>query len=277
MARLMQIRFTSSTSNRRPYGGDRATIRCSPHPKVRNFSARLASTISATTITYSLQHRDHVHRLDAGNSCLGDNGCVHLFRFLTSPAGQKYRNSITELYLTSNEIGAKGLQALSAYLSGNEVLRELCLSGNPLATDPDTVIAFAAALNTSRLCTLHLIHNGELSDDFVSLFLPQLTTPYLRQLNMSAIGMTRMSVPVIIKYVSSAVCRLEGLQCNANSLTLPGARDIVSAIEEHNYSLWKVTLDDLHIDTDHDGEERMQAWQGTLDSVCRRNSQMKKK
>lgn len=55
---------------------------------------------------------------------------------------------------------------------------------------------------------------------------------------------------------------MDRLQCNANSLTLPGAREIISAIERENYSLFKVNLDDLHIDElDGDGEERTLAWQ----------------
>lgn len=69
-------------------------------------------------------------------------------------------------------------------------------------------------------------------------------------------------VPTIIEYVASPRCRLDQLQCNANSLTLPGAREIINAIEHENYSLFKVNLDDLHIDEyDGDGEERTLAWQ----------------
>jgi hypothetical protein len=55
---------------------------------------------------------------------------------------------------------------------------------------------------------------------------------------------------------------LDRLQCNANSLTLPGARKVISAIESDNHSLVKVNLEDLHInDYDSNGEERILAWQ----------------
>lgn len=59
--------------------------------------------------------------------------------------------------------------------------------------------------------------------------------------------MTQATVPILANYVRSTRCRLERLQCNANSLTLSGARNIVNAIEE-NYSFRNVRLDDLHLD-----------------------------
>jgi len=89
--------------------------------------------------------------------------------------------------------------------------------------------------------------------------------------------MTRAIVPTLADYVRSTRCRLERLQCNANSLTLSGACSIVSAIEE-NYSLRNVRLDDLHID-DHAAvvaaEDRTMGWQAcnrALSVVLQRNS-----
>ena len=70
-----------------------------------------------------------VHRLSLGTSSLGDAGCARLFEFLTSLAGFRFRESVTELFLTKNEIGAQGLLAVATFLKGNMVLRELCLSG----------------------------------------------------------------------------------------------------------------------------------------------------
>lgn len=89
--------------------------------------------------------------------------------------------------------------------------------------------------------------------------------------------MTRAIVPTLADYVRSPRCRLERLQCNANSLTLSGARRIVSAMEE-NYSLRNVKLDDLHID-DHAvavaAEDRTIGWKvcnRALCAVLQRNS-----
>lgn len=82
--------------------------------------------------------------------------------------------------------------------------------------------------------------------------------------------MTQAIVPTLADYVRSNRCRLDHLHCNANSLTLSGARTIVSAIEE-NYSLRKVRLDDLHIDV----EDRTIGWQWcnrALSVVLQRNS-----
>ena len=106
-------------------------------------------------------------------------------------------------------------------------------------------------------------------------FLPRLATRYLRQLDMSAIDMTRAVVPIIVDYVKSPMCRLDRLQCNANSLTLPGARSIINAIEQFNYTLGKVNVDDLHMDEDDgDAEDRAIAWQESwriLSSATHRN------
>lgn len=77
----------------------------------------------------AIRKRQVVHRLYLGASSLGDTGCVRLFEFLTSPAGLHCREGLTELFLTKNEIGAQGLLAVAAFLRGNMVLRELCLSG----------------------------------------------------------------------------------------------------------------------------------------------------
>ncbi|KAG1826609.1 hypothetical protein EV424DRAFT_1471522 [Suillus variegatus] len=240
----------SSQKIRHHYDDDPATVRSVNHRRLKSVSARLASTIAARNIINAIHRREIVHRLDIGNSSMGDEGCVQLFNFLDSPAGRTCKNSLTELYLTRNGIGGKGLLAVSKFIRDNDVLRELCLSG-------DVIAQFTTALNSSRLCTLQLIHNGTLSDTFIRAFLPSLNARYLRQLGLSATNITRVVVPTIIEYVASPRCRLDRLQCNANSLTLPGAREIINAIEHENYSLFKVNLDDLHIDEyDGDGEER---------------------
>ncbi|KAG1753601.1 uncharacterized protein EDB91DRAFT_1285865 [Suillus paluster] len=265
----------SSPKIRHSFDKDPATVRSVNHQRLKSVSARLASTIAARNLISIIQRREIVHRLDIGDSSLGDEGCVQLFDFLDSSAGQRCKNSLTELYLTKNGIGGKGLLAVSKFIKDNDVLRELCLSGNPLSTDADVIAQFTTALNSSRLCTLQLIHNGSLSDTFVRAFLPSLSTRYLRQLDLSAINITRVVVPTIIEYVTSPRCRLDRLQCNANSLTLPGAREIISAIECKNYSLFKANLDDLHVD-EHDGdsEERTLAWQEgwrILNNAAQRN------
>lgn len=79
--------------------------------------------------------------------------------------------------------------------------------------------------------------------------------------------------------MTSPRCRLDRLQCNANSLTLLGARKIINAIESKNYSIVKVNLEDLHvIEHDVDGEERTLAWQEgwrILNNAMQRNMRSK--
>ncbi|KAH0826606.1 hypothetical protein J3R83DRAFT_4969 [Lanmaoa asiatica] len=275
----MQLKLSSRSSPRwrHKYDQDPATICSTVNYRLQNISPRLASSLAVNAIISAIRRRQVVHRLYLGTSSLGDAGCVRLFEFLTSPAGLRCREGLTELFLTKNEITAQGLLAVAAFLRGNTVLRELCLSGNPLTTDPGVIAEFASALNSSRLCTLQILHSSSLGDSFAQVFLPQLTTPYLRELDLSAINMTRAIVPTLADYVRSTRCRLERLQCNANSLTLTGARRIVSAIEE-NSSLRCVRLDDLHIDDQAAAvvaEDRTIGWQGcnrALSAVLQRNS-----
>ncbi|KAL4066983.1 hypothetical protein V8B97DRAFT_1874322 [Scleroderma yunnanense] len=271
----MRIRLFSQKS-RHKYDEDPATVSSTTVNRgIRSISTRLASSLSVNAIIRTIRRRGIVHRLYLGNSSLGDAGCVRLFEFLDSPAGRECRECLTELFLTQNDIGPRGLLAVTKFLRNNTVLRELCLSGNPLTRDPGVIADFVTALNSSRLCTLQLLHSSFLSDPFVQAFLPRLATPYLRQLDMSAINMTRAVVPVIVEYVKSPLCRLERLQCNANSLTLPGARTIINAIDQFNYTLGKVNVDDLHMDEDDgDAEDRAIAWQESwriLSSTTHRN------
>ncbi|KAG8216851.1 hypothetical protein J3R82DRAFT_7114 [Butyriboletus roseoflavus] len=272
----MQLKLSRSIW-RHKYDQDPATVCSAINYRLQNISPRLASTLAVNSIIGAIRKRQVVHRLYLGAGSVGDAGCIRLFEFLASPAGLHCREGLTELFLTSNKIGAQGLLAVAAFLRGNTVLRELCLSGNPLTTDPDVIAEFASALNASRLCTLQILHSNSLGDSFAQVFLSQLTTPYLRELDLSATSMTRAIVPTLADYVRSTRCRLERLQCNANSLTLSGARRIVSAIEE-NYSLRNVKLDDLHID-DHAvavaAEDRTIGWQvcnRALSAVLQRNS-----
>ncbi|KAF9234254.1 hypothetical protein BU15DRAFT_79211 [Melanogaster broomeanus] len=271
----MRIRLSSSKWQH-TYEQDPATICSAVNRTLHNISPRLASTLTVNAIISAIRRREVVHRLYLGDSCLGDAGCIRLFGFLNSPAGLQCREGLTELFLTKNDIGTQGLLAVAAFLRDNTVLRELCLSGNPLTTDPKVIAEFASALNSSRLCTLQILHSSSLGDQFVQAFLPRLTTPYLRQLDMPAIDMTRAVVPTLVDYVKSPQCHLERLKCNANSLTPGGARMIVKAIEEGNYTLWKVHLDDLHNEShDDEGEERMMAWEEVLSTVVQRNLRYK--
>ncbi|KAG9313446.1 hypothetical protein JVU11DRAFT_5768 [Chiua virens] len=266
----MQFKLPSRSKWRHKYDQDPATVCSSINYRLQNLSPRLASTFAVNAITNAIRKRPVVHRLYIGASSLGDAGCVRLFDFLASPAGLHCREDLTELFLTKNEIGPQGLLAVAAFLRGNTVLRELCLSG-------DVVAEFASALSSSRLCTLQILHSSSLGDAFAQVFLPQLAAPYLRELDLSATNMTQATVPILAEYVRSPRCRLERLLCNANSLTLSGARKIVAAVED-NHSLQNVRLDDLHID-DHAvavaTEDRTTGWQRcnrALFIVMERNS-----
>lgn len=89
---------------------------------VFNYCAVVNATIR------SIRKRQAVHKLDLDTSSLGNAGCTRLFKFLNSPAGLCCGESLTGLFLGGNGINNKGLLAVTTFLKGNLVLRELCLS-----------------------------------------------------------------------------------------------------------------------------------------------------
>ena len=191
-----------------------------------------------------------------GYNLLQDDGCEALFDFLCTEEGQ--RHGIVEISLNGNGIGPRGLLAICRYLNGNTVLQELFLqnvcklaaiafssvtyweygSQNCLALDQTTVSTFAEALNNSILSKLALSTNTQLTDTFLSLFLSSLDTPHLQVLHLSAIGLTPLSTPVIIKYLSCRRSRyLNHLNLNGNYLGFSSVLAIIEAVEKHNHSL----------------------------------------
>lgn len=104
--------------------------------------------------------------------------------------------------------------------------------------------AFIDAVNSSRLESLSLANNNSLSDTFLKAFLPGLTSPHLRELYISALGLSPISIPYITAYLSApARCSsLHTFKCNANALGVRGINSIIRAIESHNYMLLTVEL-----------------------------------
>lgn len=76
-------------------------------------------------ISSLVRARRLVHRLVLGHNELGDDGCVALFSFLGSSNGRKYH--ITYISLNANDIGERGLLAISRYMKDNQHLKQLLL------------------------------------------------------------------------------------------------------------------------------------------------------
>ena len=104
------------------------------------------------------------------------------------------------------------------------------------------ISAFTEALNSSYLETLSLTTNHELSDAFIAQFLPNLDAPYLGEIHLSVLGITPISVPHIVDYISSPRCRVHTLKLNGNHLGIRGAWAIIRAIRRHNFTLTKLEL-----------------------------------
>lgn len=114
---------------------------------------------------------------------------------------------------------------------------------------------FVSALNSSRLDTLSL-SSVLLGDTFVPYILDHITTPYLKVLRVSAVGMTIKSVPAIVDFLSSHRCRLYELSMHSNSLGNEGLNAVVAAMQK-NFSIKMIGLT-ANVSWDYDYEKRRQ-------------------
>ncbi|KAK7031043.1 hypothetical protein VNI00_013833 [Paramarasmius palmivorus] len=200
----------------------------------------LRSVAGAQGIIAKITARRVVTKLVLSHNELGDDGCIVLFTFLGSAVGRKYH--ITEISLNSNGIGDRGLEAISSYLVGNVHLKELYLQNNNLTANPAVALAFARALNRSRLRFLSLTTNRALSDAFVQVFIPALDCPTLGELHLSATDITYRSAACISDFITSPRCQLDTLRLNGNHLGFRGVRKIIGALENGNFTLLTLEL-----------------------------------
>ena len=97
---------------------------------------------------------------------------------------------------------------------------------------------FTAGLNSSRVQTLVLTNNDTLSDKFLRICLEKLNAPYLREMQLSSIGLTQSSLPVLSRFLSSPACYgLRTLHLNGNSLSNRGLKILVSELLANNTTL----------------------------------------
>ncbi|KAG7087615.1 hypothetical protein E1B28_013564 [Marasmius oreades] len=238
----------------------------------------LSSVVGAQTIIAKITSRRVVTKLVLSHNQLSDDGCIVLFTFLSSSLGRKYH--IAEISLNSNAIGDRGLEAISSYLIGNVHVKELYLQNNNFTANPEVVLSFTRALNRSKLGTLVLTTNHSLSDDFTRLFFPTLDCPSLKELHLSATGITYHSVPSITDFITSPRCRLRTLRLNGNALGFRGVRKIVSTVENGNFTLLSLELhanqligaqgsEDTSGDDENDAVVTSESWKDS-DSLLKR-------
>ncbi|PBK67385.1 RNI-like protein [Armillaria solidipes] len=214
----------------------------------------LTAVEGAQDVISMITSRRKVTKLILGHNKLSDDGCIVLFRFLESPAGRKYR--IAEISLNSNEIGDRGLLAIATYLNGNQHLTELFLQNNLFSGDSPVIETFTNSINSSHLEMLSLTTNTALSDNFVGAFFSSLRSTYLKELHVSATGITRRSAPHIISYISSPErCHLHTFKCNGNALGHSAVKRIIGAIEKSNFVLSSVELYSNHMATESDNDD----------------------
>lgn len=74
-------------------------------------------------------------------------------------------------------------------------------------------------------------------------FLSNLHAPSLRELHLSAMGISRLSVPCLLSYLSSPRCYpLATLKLNGNNLGSRSIRKIAKSIDKHNFTLTQLEM-----------------------------------
>ncbi|KAG9032709.1 hypothetical protein FS837_002652, partial [Tulasnella sp. UAMH 9824] len=239
----------------------------------------LTGVPGARHIISTLETNHTIKTIVLGHNPLGDEGTAVLFHFLSSNWARRHIR-LDSITINSCQIGNFGLGAIAQYLDGNQSLRclflqnvstsynngvtRLTVTRGPLQNEfnPSWNLASAltSALSNSVLEVLSLNNNPQLSDTFLFRFLPNLSAPRLRELHLSAVGLTPISTPYIINFLANngpehvtpvtgyqlslgqkftkiASRRLTDLRLNGNALTLPCAQAIVHVLKTSNFSI----------------------------------------
>ncbi|GJE85313.1 RNI-like protein [Phanerochaete sordida] len=200
---------------------------------------KLYGLSGAQRVCEAISHRAAVTTLSLPHHKLGDEGATELFRWLCS-SGRNYWRQITDIDVSDNGIGEKGLAAISDYLQKNRRLKVLTLTKNEPRWSEDLLLAFANAVNSSRLQDL-VFNNVPHGDLFVPRLLSRLNNPHLKALRVSMTGLTEQSTSAICDFIVSPHCRLYRLSLSGNFLGQSGVKAILKAMED-NYSLRTVEL-----------------------------------
>ncbi|KZT37461.1 RNI-like protein [Sistotremastrum suecicum HHB10207 ss-3] len=190
----------------------------------------LRGVTGAQTVINVLSKSRTVKILVLGHNPLGDEGIVKLFAYLCSDVGRKL--NIEEISLNATSLGDVGLNAVSRYITRNHFLKGLHVQNNFISGSVETIAAFTAALNSSRVEIVNLTHNFPFSDIALDHFLSSLDAPHLRELHLSCLSLTPVSGPVISDYLSSRrSAALKRLKLNGNQLDLECLKSITKALD----------------------------------------------
>jgi len=143
------------------------------------------------------------------------------------------------------------------------------------------------ALNNSSVELISFVTNCQLGDAFLTRFLADLRSPALRELQVSALGLSAECTPAIVEYLSSPRSGpLEILKCNGNYLGLRSVWSIVEAIKKSNFSLMKLEVYSSHLQdapfkgTDDGEVSGVVSWDGVekdLKRILLRNELLKRR
>ncbi|KAJ1311221.1 hypothetical protein OPQ81_009721 [Rhizoctonia solani] len=189
----------------------------------------LSGQQGAEVVLQQIRLTPHITHINLGHNPLGDMGLSRVIDFLCL----NRHLEIEELNLNGCTVNDFGLGIISRYIQDNRTLRRLYLAGNNISGSSTSTKTFAKALNHSRVQTVVLANNERL------------------ELHLSRAGLTRSSLPILNKYLTSPACYgLRGLHLNANHLSNKGLRDLVGNILKGNTTLCRMEVFANGIETD---------------------------
>ncbi|KAG9101691.1 hypothetical protein FS749_004500 [Ceratobasidium sp. UAMH 11750] len=194
----------------------------------------------ADVVLRRIRHTPKATHITLGHNPLGDSGVASIIRYLCRPENSV---PVEEINLNNCGIGDSGLYVISQYVKHNTTLQRLYLMGNQINGTSTVAKVFADALNHSKVRTLVLTNNELLSDNFLIRFLGELHTPYLRDLQLSRLGLTESSIPALSRFLESSACYgLRSLHLNANMLSYIGLHKLVNNSLTKNTTLCEMEI-----------------------------------
>ncbi|QRV76574.1 RNI-like protein [Ceratobasidium sp. AG-Ba] len=200
----------------------------------------LSGTDGVDVILRRIQRTPNATHINLGHNPLGDDVIASIVQYLCGPGSHI---PVEEMNLNNCGISDSGLYIISKYVKQSTYLQRLFLMNNQIAGTKLVAKTFADALNHSKVRTLVLTNNELLSDIFLTRFLEHLNAPYLRNLQLSRLGLTQASIPALEMFLTSPACY--GLRClhlNANALSYDGLNKLTTALLTGNTTICEMEV-----------------------------------
>ncbi|GFZ48506.1 hypothetical protein JCM24511_06254 [Saitozyma sp. JCM 24511] len=189
-----------------------------------------------------LQITRQIRRLDISHNLLGPPGARSLLNGLAT-LRLRYSSKeygiwgLSEVNLGCNALDDGAMDALMGYAKKDVCLRKVLVQANDIELKRN-LESIINSLNSSRISTLSLTNNPNLSPSSLTRLFAALSSPHLTELHLNTCAIGPGLAPSIAAYLRSTRSRrLELLELNGNHLGLSGVREIVDAVERGNFTI----------------------------------------